>query len=293
MISFSKLGNYGRLGNQLFQYAFLRCAALRLGTKFHCPRWEGDEIFSLDDDDLRAGVAQGITAHFDQAPEAGFSPRAMAIEDGTEIQGYFQSDTYYKGMQDQVRKWFTFRSDIRDSALRDWAHEHPSECTSVSLRLDNDYANTREFFPLYNLGFYRKALESVASSCPVIVFADRPDLAQSFLSPLRRKLIMTGGLTPKQQLYRMTLCKCNIITNSTFAWWGAWLNQTAGRRVIAPLEWCRPGVRMPIKDINSDEWESRRALWPVWDNFQVYRIRHPLRTLTRVRQKLFSRNDRK
>jgi hypothetical protein len=49
MISFPKLGNYGRLGNQLFQYAFLRSSARRLGVQFHCPKWDGGDIFDLDD----------------------------------------------------------------------------------------------------------------------------------------------------------------------------------------------------------------------------------------------------
>ena len=50
MLSFSKLGNYGRLGNQLFQYAFLRMTARRLGTQFFCPKWDGDDIFNLNDE---------------------------------------------------------------------------------------------------------------------------------------------------------------------------------------------------------------------------------------------------
>ena len=59
MISFSKLGSFGRLGNQLFQYAFLRSTAARLGTRFHCPQWIGDRVLHLDDAALQLPHAAG------------------------------------------------------------------------------------------------------------------------------------------------------------------------------------------------------------------------------------------
>ena len=66
MISFSNLGNHGRLGNQLFQYAFLRTTAARLGTEFYCPQWDGDEIFDLHDREERVAMPSGITKNFVQ-----------------------------------------------------------------------------------------------------------------------------------------------------------------------------------------------------------------------------------
>lgn len=95
MISFSKLGNYGRLGNQLFQYAFLRTSAQRLGTQFFCPQWDGDSIFNLQDEDERATEPVGIVHYFDPSPEAGFTSEALLIGDNTEIQGFFQSEKFY------------------------------------------------------------------------------------------------------------------------------------------------------------------------------------------------------
>ncbi len=53
MLSFSKLGEHGRLGNQLFQYAFLRTQAERLGVPFYCPHWTGDDVFTLEDEPQR------------------------------------------------------------------------------------------------------------------------------------------------------------------------------------------------------------------------------------------------
>ncbi len=79
MLSFSKLGNCGRLGNQLFQYAFLRSSAHRLGTRFHCPTWDGDAIFDLGDAEERAEAPLDIRHFYDPAPQAGYVPEAMNI----------------------------------------------------------------------------------------------------------------------------------------------------------------------------------------------------------------------
>ena len=111
MISFPKLGNFGRLGNQLFQYAYLRVNATRLQTQFYCPTWDGDAIFDLGDELERAKEPTGIVKYFDPAPEAGFSEKALSIEDHTEVQGFFQSERYYPNKQ-LVRSWYKFRQEF-------------------------------------------------------------------------------------------------------------------------------------------------------------------------------------
>jgi Glycosyl transferase family 11 len=283
MIAFSKLGNFGRLGNQLFQYAFLRVTAQRLKTAFFCPSWEGDRVFDLKDENIRALEPRGIVHHFDSAPQGGFCPRALDIVDNTEIQGFFQSDQYYPD-KELVKSWYAFRSEIVASVDSRFPRSVLEDAASISLRLDKDYANTREFFPLYQPSFYRRGLERAATTGPVLVFADRPDLAKTFLaSVVHGECIFVEGLNPHQQLYLMTKCRANVITNSTFAWWGAWLNLRDDRIVVAPSAWCRPGVPNAITGILSEEWTKVRGTMPLWDNFQVWRIRHFRDTIRRIR----------
>ena len=282
MISFSKLGNYGRLGNQLFQYAFLRVTAKRLKTTFFCPAWEGDQIFDLKDDEIRAVAPQGIVHHFDSAPEAGYCPRALEITDHSEIQGFFQSNKYYPDKA-LVRSWYSFRPEIVRSVESLFRQSLLENAVSISLRLDKDYANTREYFPLYPPSYYRRGLERAAVAGPLLVFADRPDLAKMYAASIPvSNYILVEGLNPHQQLYLMTRCRANVITNSTFAWWGAWLNLRNDRIIVAPSAWCRPGVPNGVSNILSDEWVKVRGTLPLWDNFQVWRIRHINDTLRRI-----------
>jgi hypothetical protein len=279
MISFSTLGSYGRLGNQLFQYAFLRTAALRLRTKFYCPKWDGDSIFELQDDYDRVNAPSGIIHFFNPSPQAGYVPEALSIQDNTEIQGYFQSEKYYQNKQ-LVRRWYTFKDEIVDTVTKSYRSIPVQEYISFSLRIDNDFANAdfRRGYPLYPISYYKKALSAINLDSPILVFSDRPDRAREFFASLQnRELVFVDNLNGPQQLYLMTQCKANVITNSTFAWWGAWLNAHIESTVVAPSVWCRSGMSIN-KDTLCDSWIKVQGTIPIWDHLLVWKVRHPFST---------------
>ena len=287
MISFSKLGNFGLLGNQLFQYAFLRTTARRLGTQFFCPKWDGDDIFNLNDEGERASEPSGIIHYFDPHPQAGFTSEARSIGDHTEIQGYFQSEKYYsdKGL---VREWYTFKNEIVTEVEKLYGDILQRDCVSFSLRLGVDYFYLRELFPLYPLSFYKKSLSVINPQGPILVCSDRPDLAREFLRNFKgQELIFVDNLNAPQSLYLMTRCRANTITNSTFAWWAAWLNAHPRKIVVAPTPWFRPGISTQpemctqIEDILCDDWVKLSGIHPILDHYQVWRFR-PLRLIVKL-----------
>ena len=287
MISLARF--YGRIGNQLFQYAFVRATAARLGTTFYCPPWEGDSIFDLADAGERASEPRGITRVFDADPEPGFTPAALDVVDGTEVRGFFQSERFSPD-KSLVRSWYTFKPEVVAAASEKYPLDAVHEAVSLSLRIDHDYAGTREYFPLYPLSYYQKGLEAAEAGRPVLVFADRPDLAKNFFRKLKgHDLRYVEALGGAEQLFLMSQCRANVITNSTFAWWGAWLNRREGHRIVAPSVWIRSGVPHGVSDILCDEWIKVPGTLPVWDHFQAWRLRHPVATVKRITNRLFSR----
>ncbi|QEA12482.1 alpha-1,2-fucosyltransferase [Comamonas flocculans] len=288
MITFSKLGNYGRLGNQLFQYAYLRSMALRLGTDFWCPQWDGDRIFDLHDEGVRINTApEKLGDLYDQGVQAGFSMSALMIKDGVDIQGYFQSEKYYQS-RNVIREWYKFSEAIVKGAGAKFDVGQATDSVSISLRLDEDYAKTREFFPMYPPEYYSEGIAKAANARRVLVFADRIDLAKKFAEKIECELplMFVEKLSPPEQLWLMTRCtEGNVLVNSTFAWWGGYLNANENAVIVAPKEWVRPGVPVPIVNIVPDGWIKIDSLHPIWDNFQIWRITHPGETLRRVLRK--------
>ena len=271
MISFLGFGSreMGQLGNQLFQYAYLRLQARRLGVRFHCPPWIGDEALSLDDADERAPPPRAVRHRYrPPAGVFGFDPGALEIDDGTDVSGYFQSERYFAGHAEAVRRWYRIRRPHRDEAEA-WAERRLpgvdlSRAVSLHLRLSNDYENERRKFPRYGRAYYREALEQLGHDGPVLVFSDRVDRARRFLDGFPADLHYEGGLGALATLHLIGRCGAHVLTNSTFAWWGAWLNPEPGRRVVLPVEWVRAGSECRDTDMAAAGWTARPAL-SRWD----------------------------
>lgn len=288
MITFTKLGSYGRLGNQLFQYAYLRSMALQLGVPFWCPEWDGDAIFDLGDGAIRAAEKPGsLGPVYDPAPQAGYVAGALDVKDGMEIQGYFQSERLFMG-REAVRGWYRFKDSVVDEVSSKFDMGLMKRAVSFSLRLDDDYKKTREFFPAYPRKYYQSGIEAFGDVENLIIFADRIDLAKAYFrhDEFKCRVTYVEGLNAIQQLYLMTRCELgNVITNSTFAWWGAYLNLNPGAKIVCPAEWVRPGVPVPVDSILPDDWVKIKSLRPVMDHFQVWRLTHPIETAQRILRK--------
>ena len=199
------------------------------------------------------------------------------------MQGYFQSDRYFDHA-DQVRRWFTFKEHITKVKER-FSHIDFNESVSMSLRMDDSYHERRDKYPLHPLSYYREALKRVRHKKHILIFSDRPERAQDYFSGLKEEQLtfMERG-DPFEDLYLISCCHDNIITNSTYAWWGAWLNRAEDKIVVAPQEWFRPGLNHRATDIISDGWISLKSLHPVFDYhpiwFFFFRLRRKFKKIT-------------
>jgi hypothetical protein len=272
MIAFNRLSECG-LGNQLFQYAFVRSAANRLGVKFHFPPWIGDKTFCLNDQAERADGPDNINRTYREPPEdCGFHPAALQITDGTDVWGYFQSERYYPDRH-HVHRWYAFSEEITRIKAK-YAHIDFSNSVSLSIRIGDDYNQLRGRYPLYPLKFYRDALRLVTHKQSVIVFSDRPDRARTFFRDLDiPQSHFIEGNRDVEDLFLLSQCHDNIITNSSFSWWGAWLNGHPDKTVIMPREWFRPGGDRAISGIVCENWIAIRALNPLFEHNVVWSLR--------------------
>jgi hypothetical protein len=273
MISFSSLGNRGRLGNQLFQYAFLRTAARKLGVKFHCPAWIGDQVFDLNDQDERALSPQDIVRTYSHPPlEPGFHARAMDAGDGTDYDGYFQSERYFES--EPVNEWYRFKDRAVHDVRKKYEFIDFHSSVGMHVRLtDFLYENNTDFYVARSF-YYKRALERISRGRQVLVFSDDIPLARKLIGTIDLPLVLIEGNLDYEDLYLESLCRDFVCAPSTFSWWGAWLNDHADKLVVVPREgaW-RPGTSLCNRDFWPEGWIRQRALWPILDHKAVLRKR--------------------
>lgn len=266
MISFNKLGTYGRLGNQLFQYAFLRTTARRLGVIFFCPEWLGDSIFALDDDRERATGAIGIERSYLQPRhECGFDKGAMKIENDTEILGNFQSERYFH--RDVVKKWYVFKEEAVTAVKEKYKNIDFSNSVGIHLRFGDMKNNLKYVMPLRQ--YYTKALSLSQQSGTVLVFSDEIESAKEYLQGFVQNFLFIEGNKDYEDLYLMSLCHGFVCSVSTLSWWGAWLIDYPDKIIVTPKEWIRPGYPIQSRGLCSKGWISLRNCRFLVDHYHV------------------------
>lgn len=270
MISFQRLGQYGRFGNQLFQYAFVRSVARRLGVRFYCPEWLGDKVFKLNDADERAPRPEGIVRTYMQPRSAcGFQPDAEKIGDNTDVVGWFQSARHFD--ESAVRTWYQFRDDVTSSVRSRFAAVDFSNAVGVHARF-GDMVNHHGYINL-SAGYYRKALKRLPPYGRVLVFSDDIGRAERLMRRVTREFHCIEGNAAFEDLFLLSQCQAVVCSVSTFSWWGGWLRTRPGKRVVAPREWIRPGVAIDYSGLSCPDWDNLRAARPILDHSLWWRAK--------------------
>jgi hypothetical protein len=265
MITFNKLGNLGRLGNQMFQYASLRGIAANRRFDFCIPP---KHVFGEIDPNVKNSKTNihtvfdlskcnkvGNPILYERVEESGYHFDENIFNncpDNVDLYGYFQSEKYFKHIEDEIRGDFTFHSDLLESCKEIVDGEMGSN-ESISLHVRrSDYLNLQSFHPTPPIEYYTEALEKFPE-VPVFIFSDDPDWCmQQKIFDGDRFLISKN--TADFDLCLMSMCKYHIIANSSFSWWGAWLSKS--NNVIAPKVWF--GESLPdhdTSDLYCDGWE--------------------------------------
>jgi Glycosyl transferase family 11 len=181
------------------------------------------------------------------------------------LSGYFQNELYFKGIAEKIRHQFTVRSELSDRTKALHLKMRNHRTVSIHVRR-SDYIENPEyngFFAGCGVDYYIKACEEVRrlENVPFMVFfSDDPIWVRSSLLPAlqERKLVSnyevvdwTGSQRAFEDIYLMTCASYHIIANSTFSWWGAWLNPQPSKKVFAPSRWLQ---KSDASSILPEEW---------------------------------------
>jgi len=282
----------GGLGNQMFQYAAGRALSLKLGVplKLDTRDFSGYQLhqgFELNrlfncraeiatDIDLaktlgwqRAKLVQRLLRrpqlknlrykNFVVEPHFNYWSGINQLEDNKYLYGYWQSEQYFIEFADKIREEFTFKLPFSDQNAE--IAEQISQVNAVSLHVRRgDYANslkTTATHGLCSLDYYRAAIDYVSAHVNqpcFYIFSD--DIAWVKSNLVLDKTTVFVSHNKDSESYNdmrlMSLCKHNIIANSSFSWWGAWLNSDVEKIVIAPKQWF--AIPTETSDLIPNNW---------------------------------------
>lgn len=272
----------GGLGNQMFQYAAAYALAQRLGTSVAIDPTAFDHdrqrdyllsAFNIDADFADIRLPPGRTARILRrlrGPrreyrnfDATFDPGFFSLPDGAALNGYFQSWRYFAPAEAAIRQHFTLQSPLSPKAAA-LAAEIAATPLPVSLHVRRGDYLSPESASVHNsigLPYYERAIAVLrgllAAEPHFFLFSDDPAWVRENLSGLGVHTVVEGQhAAPWEDLALMALCRHHIIANSSFSWWGAWLNPRPDKWVVAPRQWFTEAVlrEKNVADLLPPEW---------------------------------------
>lgn len=263
------------LGNQMFQYAFARALSLRRHEevkldvekvfqnryeKGHIERSYGLNSFQIQLSEAEKGDLQAfsflgcssfletihcqLAAHrlgkyqFYEETMENFAPKQIYLSKNCYIKGYFQNERYFKQYREILLKELSPKREIQ---LSDKLQNILSSQKTISVHIRRgDYVKIHIALPdAYYYNCFQYIREHMGKDYVYLVFTDDPVWVRRHINFPESAYYVSEeeSLKDYEELVVMSRCMHNIIANSTFSWWGAWLNQNPDKTVIAPKRW--------------------------------------------------------
>ena len=276
----------GGLGNQMFQYA----AARKLSVKYGVDLLLDHSYLERNSQDRYGFTARNFELEVFRITANRFSPEMVdkffdakevehielynekpvsydaffkKVSDCAYINGYFQSYRYFEDIRQILSVDFSFNHNP-EIVLNSSTISQIRNANAVAIHIRRgDYVSQSNIHNLYYilpLSYYQKAINIVLEKQPNLeffVFSDDIRWAEQNLVHSKAKLhfVLKNNSPNWLDMYLMSICKHNIIANSTFSWWAAWLNNNEDKIVIAPKKWFQqPREGIKLRDLCPSEW---------------------------------------
>ena len=277
MIGYNRLGTNGRLGNQMFQYAALRGIADNNNLDWCIPPEDTPNYANYGLFDAfklknvkHVGLVDGPTHD-----EPGFDFDESLFNncpDNVNIDGYRQTEKYFKHISDSIREDFEFKDEIYEPC-EEFMRQFNGNISLLHIRR-GDNVGRPDWYPMPTIEHYEYLLEKYFNDDKAVLICsddldwvkeqklfkgDRFYLSETRIYYPHQTLNGAGqmetSLVPYYDLCMMTMCNDAIIANSSLSWWGAWLQKNPNKKVIAQTPWF--GSRLSfnnLKDLIPDSW---------------------------------------
>lgn len=278
----------GGAGNQMFQYACGRAVSLasRQSFRLDLSDMKKDRLrdyvldqFAINAEPLTRLERRAWSRHRHQplarllfpsarcveVKEAGlpFAPEIKSISTPSYLFGYWQSENYFSDVAEVIRSDFQLKSEYTPARLETLSKIRAAE-TAVSVHVRRgDYvsnAKTNAIHGTCDPDWYAAALSEMASKfedMQLFVFSDDISWTRDNLPSYPSMTFVEPQDDGKdvQDMHLMASCRAHVVANSSFSWWGAWLNPRQDKHVIAPAQWFRSSTH-DARDLIPKSWQK-------------------------------------
>jgi hypothetical protein len=250
-----EMHNYG-LCNQMFQIAALYSHAKDNNLEVTFPQIKLPAFGGYDKNIFSKVNSQDIDYSTFLYLELPFGYHRLTSQDGIIYRGYMQSERYFLHNRSLILDLFTPTEEIRSYIESKYEALLKTNTLSIHVRR-GDYINLSEHHPTVDVEYYTQAAKYITDITQIdnyVIFSDDIEYCKSLFGTLK-EITYIEGEKDYIDLYLMSFCKHNIIVNSTFSWWGAWLNQNPNKIVVAPKRWFGPAkAELDTEDIIPKTW---------------------------------------
>ncbi|WP_166381774.1 alpha-1,2-fucosyltransferase [Polaribacter sp. 11A2H] len=244
----------GGLGNQMFQYAYARALSLNgYNVKLDLSKIKKYKLhggyqldkynINLEEADSFSILLAKIRLRGNKKEKSLLFDNNLKLLNGNEyLKGYFQTEKYFKEIRNTLLTEFVIKQKASKEMLSITKQIEAAK-NSCSLHIRRgDYISDKKANSVHgtcNLEYYKKAIKVISnkySNVTFFVFSDDIRWTKENLLIENATYIDIKSI-PHEDMYLMSLCNHNITANSSFSWWGAWLNKNKTKTVIAPNQW--------------------------------------------------------
>lgn len=255
------LGCNGRLGNQMFQYAALKSLSLQTCIPFiissdrHALNCFNIQCHQIPFDLLNS---HSIDINLYNEKYFHYDEDFFQIQPYTNIHGYFQSEKYFSDISYIIKDEFKLSDKIKEKFCQSYIQKlklhYNKEVVSIHVRR-KDYLTLNEYHPAVSLEYLNTA-QNMFKNCLFLIFSD--DILWCKNNFIGEQYYFSDMSDDVSDLYLMSKCDHNIIANSSFSWWAAWLNLNSNKKVICPkTNWFGKELNHNnTKDLIPDSWIS-------------------------------------
>lgn len=249
----------GRLGNCLFEIAAGASLAKRMNVPFKaltCSSIEMSEYVKP----FRQSILRNIDFSDEypknqkvyQEPDSTYKP--LPEETDLLLKGYFQSEKYFD--KELVRELFSIDIEMASYLHNKYGHVLARDPVSIQVRR-GDYLEYQHIYPICQMSYYKKAMSNFPPDTVFLVMSDDVGWCRKHFRG--NNFFFSDEESPVIDLYLQSFCKHNIISNSSFGWWGAWLNPDPEKKVIYPTPWFTSLSKINAKDLCPATWTKESA----------------------------------